>query len=59
MTDEPDVVEPVCPGCGSPPVLVMDGGHQMFCGDDDCHVFTWDGHVAVADADVSYIATDL
>ena len=33
---------PCCPICGSPPVFVLDGGRQSFCGNDECHVILWD-----------------
>jgi len=32
---------PNCPYCGEPPVLLLDGGHQAFCGNEDCKVLTW------------------
>lgn len=31
-----------CPGCERPPRIVLDGGHQAFCGNDECHVMMWD-----------------
>lgn len=31
-----------CPGCSEPPMLLMGGGTQAFCGTDDCPFFTWD-----------------
>lgn len=31
--------EPTCPGCGRPPEFGF--ATQAFCGNDDCHVFTW------------------
>lgn len=31
-----------CPGCGQPAELVLVGGGQAFCGNEDCHVFSWD-----------------
>lgn len=37
--------EPVgerCPGCGQPPLVLLGGGTQAFCGADDCHVLSWD-----------------
>lgn len=39
---EPPLAAPVCPGCNEPPVLVLDGGRQVFCGNDWCQVLTWD-----------------
>lgn len=44
--------EPVglhCPGCGEPPVMLMDGGHQAFCGTDDCPFVTWDPTLSMAE----------
>jgi hypothetical protein len=37
--------EPVglkCPGCGEPPLYLLGGGTQAFCGTDDCPWLTWD-----------------
>lgn len=31
-----------CPFCGEPPVYLLGGGTQAFCGTDDCPVVTWD-----------------
>jgi hypothetical protein len=36
---------PVCPLCSQPPVFVLDGGHQAWCGTDGCPGLTWDMHV--------------
>lgn len=36
------ILAPFCPRCGHPPVILLGGGHQAFCGDEDCVVFTWD-----------------
>jgi hypothetical protein len=33
---------PVCPVCSQPPVFVLGGGTQAFCGNEDCRVFVWD-----------------
>lgn len=30
-----------CPGCEQPPRYLLGGGTQAFCGNMDCHVFTW------------------
>lgn len=35
-----DPVGNACPGCGQPAQLMI-GNEQMFCGNDDCHVFLW------------------
>ena len=40
-----EIKSPVCPMCGEPPVLVMGGWTQAFCGNDkSCPVFTWNPH---------------
>ena len=36
-----DILTPCCPLCGGPPVFMMGGGTQAFCGSDDCRLFTW------------------
>lgn len=33
---------PRCPNCGRLPVLILDAGHQAFCGADACPVLSWD-----------------
>lgn len=38
-----------CPGCGEPPLYLMGGGHQAFCGTDDCPWFTWDPTLTLAE----------
>lgn len=30
-----------CPGCNQFASIVMQGGDQAFCGNDDCGVFMW------------------
>ena len=37
-----EILTPGCPWCGGPPLLVMGGGTQAFCGNDDCDCLTWD-----------------
>jgi hypothetical protein len=32
---------PACPFCGQPPVFLLGGGTQAFCGNDDCTLLTW------------------
>ena len=39
---------PCCPRCGQPPIILLGGGRQAFCGTDDCDVFTWDTAVDAA-----------
>ena len=39
-----DPGEPVglkCPACGEPPLWLMGGGSQAWCGTDDCPILTW------------------
>jgi hypothetical protein len=36
-----EVLSPRCPLCSSPPVIMLGGGTQAFCGDDDCPTLTW------------------
>lgn len=36
-----EVLTPRCPLCDSPPWMVLGGGTQAFCGNDDCRLFTW------------------
>ena len=38
----PTIQTPNCPFCDELPVLVLDEGHQCFCGNDRCPCFTWD-----------------
>lgn len=39
----PEILTPLCPLCGQPPMMVMGGGTQAFCGNDDgCTLLTWD-----------------
>lgn len=35
-------VEGRCPGCGHPAGIVLDGGHQAFCVNDDCVIIQFD-----------------
>jgi hypothetical protein len=35
------ILTPDCPVCGEPPLWVLGGGTQAFCGSDECPVFTW------------------
>lgn len=52
-----ELATPRCPGCDQPPALVLDDGGQSFCGNDDCHVFTWDARMTLPElaADVGEI----
>jgi hypothetical protein len=38
------VTTPRCPLCSQPPALVLDAGHQAFCGTEGCPTLTWDMH---------------
>jgi hypothetical protein len=33
---------PCCPLCGKPPMLVLAGGAQAFCGTEGCRIIIWD-----------------
>ena len=38
------MTEPVglaCPECGGPPIILLGGGEQAFCGNTECLVFIW------------------
>lgn len=38
------MAEPVgynCPGCGQHALMALAGGEQAFCGNDECHVLSW------------------
>jgi len=32
---------PLCPMCDEPPLWLLGGGTQAFCGNDGCPVMTW------------------
>jgi hypothetical protein len=36
-----DLLTPGCPLCGQPPIWLLGGGTQAFCGNDDCTLLTW------------------
>ena len=57
MADDPTGL--ACPGCGKPPMFLFGGGHQAFCGSDDCRVLTWDPAQTVAEFYASAKITDL
>jgi len=48
-----------CPGCGEPPVLLMGGGTQAFCGTDDCPWWTWDPTKTLAELNANAQTVDL
>jgi hypothetical protein len=33
---------PRCPLCDREPMMMLGGGTQAFCGNDDCRLLTWD-----------------
>lgn len=44
----PDEIQTrICPLCSQPPALVLDGGHQAFCGTDGCPALAWDMYLDV------------
>jgi len=43
-----EILTPRCPLCGQPPLWVLGGGTQAFCGNDGCPVLTWDPTVSRA-----------
>ena len=47
-----------CPGCGEPPMMLMGGGTQAFCGTDDCPWFTWDPTKTLAELNASATRID-
>jgi hypothetical protein len=48
-----------CPGCGEPPVLLLGGGTQAFCGTDDCPWFTWDPTKTLSELNAAVQVLDL
>lgn len=53
MSDEPTGNS--CPGCGQPAALEL--SEQCWCGNDDCHVLTWNPTMSLKElaADVGEI----
>jgi len=51
------VLTPDCPLCGQPPFMMLGGGTQAFCGNDDCKTLTWNPAKSVDEflLDVSFI----
>jgi hypothetical protein len=53
---------PLCPLCSTPPVIVLDGGRQSFCGSEGCPTLAWDQYVALdellANAHPAVVTTD-
>lgn len=45
MGSEP--VTPLCPLCSTPPIIVLDGGRQSLCGNDECPALAWDQFVSL------------
>jgi hypothetical protein len=46
-----------CPLCSQPPMWLLGGGRQAFCGTDDCKVLTWDPTMTVDEfiSDIHFI----
>ncbi len=42
-----EILTPRCPLCGQPPLWVLGGGTQAFCGNDDCPQLTWNPVVSL------------
>ena len=38
----PDTLTPRCPLCDGPPAIMLPGGIQAFCSNDDCTLLCWD-----------------
>ena len=41
MTPMTDLLTPRCPLCDEPPAIMLPGGTQAFCGNDDCTLLCW------------------
>lgn len=44
-----NILTPRCPLCCGLPMLVLGGGTQVFCGNDDCTLLTWNPSLSVDD----------
>jgi hypothetical protein len=44
MTDTRFLPTNLCPLCLEPPSIVVDNGHQAWCGTPNCEVVMWDMH---------------
>jgi len=44
MTDTRYLPTALCPVCLEPPSIVIDDGHQAWCGTPNCEVVMWDMH---------------
>ncbi len=42
-----EILTPCCPLCDEPPIWVLGGGTQAFCGNDDCPQLTWNPVVSL------------
>jgi hypothetical protein len=56
---EPVILTPNCPLCSQPPAMVLDDGHQNFCGNDDCPAVVWDSHKDLDTLLTSFSSIDL
>lgn len=45
----PDILTPRCPLCDQPPAIVIPGGIQAFCGNEDCDLWCWNPAVSLDD----------
>lgn len=52
------ILTPYCPRCDTLPVVVLDDGHQCFCGNDDCPVLAWDSHLSREELLANPVAID-
>ena len=43
------ILTPLCPLCSEPPIMVLGGGTQAFCGSDDCVLLTWNPSLSLDD----------
>lgn len=57
MSNEP--VGLICPGCGEPPVFLLGGGTQAWCGTGDCPILTWDPTMTLAELNADAKTVDL
>ena len=53
MSTPDEVRSPNCPLCGQPPMMLMGGGTQAFCGTDECRAISWNPY----DDPATFLAT--
>ena len=44
-----EIRTPDCPVCSQPPVIVIPGSTQAFCGNGDCNVLMWNPSKSIDD----------